>query len=191
MTPQQIIRTYLGIAGLYTLSVSLSWGINTLFLLDAGLDILETFLANAAFTLAMVACEIPTGVLVAPIIPALNDHELETILETVRVAGAQSVGYSLIRLPLEIKDLFIEWLHAHYPLKAEHVLNRLRDIHQGKLYDSTFGTRQKGSGPYAALIARRFEVASKRLEFPGLTPLDQTRFRPPNLNGQLSLFEGG
>ncbi len=132
---------------------------------------------------------IPTGVLVAPIIPALNDHEIENILETVHAAGALSAGYSLIRLPLEIKDLFIEWLETHYPLRSEHVLNRLRDLHNGKLYDSTFGTRQTGTGVFSDLVSSRFRLACKRLRFPGTPVLDRNKFRRPNPHGQLSLFD--
>ena len=134
---------------------------------------------------------IATGTLVAPIIPALNDHEIEEILETVHAAGARAAGYSLVRLPLEIKDLFVEWLETHYPLKAEHVLNRMRDLHGGKLYDANFGTRQTGTGAFAELIASRFRLATKRLGFPGIGTLDRTRFRPPNVTGQLDLFGAG
>ena len=90
---------------------------------------------------------------------------------------------------MEIKDLFIEWLETHYPLKTDHVLNRLRDLHNGKLYDSTFGTRQTGTGAFSDLVASRFRLASKRLEFPGTPVLDRNKFRRPNLNGQLSLFD--
>ena len=136
----------------------------------------------------LIAAGIPTGTLIAPIIPALNDHEIENILKTVRNAGALMADYSFLRLPLEIKDLFIEWLESHYPLKAEHVLNRLRDLHHGKLYDSTFGIRQKGSGAFSELVANRFKLATKRLGFPGMAELDRTSFRCPDVSGQLSLF---
>ncbi len=132
---------------------------------------------------------IPVGVLVAPVIPALNDPELESILDAARRSGATSAAYVMLRLPLEIKDLFQEWLVAHFPLRAEHVMNRMRDLHGGKEYDSTFGTRQRGTGVYAQLIARRFEVARERLGFPGLSPLDATRFQPPGRRPQLDLFE--
>ena len=134
---------------------------------------------------------IPTGTLVAPIIPALNDHEIEAILETVHAAGARAAGYCVVRLPLEIKDLFVEWLETHYPLKAEHVLNRMRDLHGGKLYDATFGTRQKGTGAFAELLASRFRLTVKRLGFPGIAALDRTKFRRPNVNEQLGLFDAG
>ena len=137
----------------------------------------------------LIQAGIPTGVLVAPIIPALNDHEMEDILGAVHNAGALAANYSLLRLPLEIKDLFVEWLEAHYPLKAQHVLNRLRDLHHGKLYDASFGTRQTGTGAFADLIANRFRLASKRLGFPGIAALDRSRFCPPNVTGQLSLFD--
>lgn len=134
---------------------------------------------------------VPTGVLLAPIIPALNDHEIEDILNAVRSAGALATSYSFLRLPLEVKELFIEWLQTHFPLKSEHVLNRLRDLHQGKLYDSTFGTRHEGSGPFSELVSQRFRLAVKRLNYPGIEPLDRSRFRRPNLNGQLGLFDAG
>ena len=134
---------------------------------------------------------IPTGTLVAPIIPALNDHEIEAILETVHAAGARAAGYCVVRLPLEIKDLFVEWLETHYPLKAEHVLNRMRDLHGGKLYDATFGTRQKGTGAFAELLASRFRLTVKRLGFPSIAALDRTKFRRPNVNEQLGLFDAG
>ena len=120
---------------------------------------------------------IPTGVLIAPIIPALNDHEIENILDAVHRAGALCASYSLVRLPLEIKDLFVEWLETHFPLKSEHVLNRLRDLHHGKLYDSTFGTRQKGTGVFSELLSQRFRLASTRLGFPGIAALERTSFR--------------
>ena len=106
---------------------------------------------------------IPTGVLAAPMIPALNDGELERILEAAAEAGAESAGYILLRLPLEIKELFEEWLEAHFPDRKDHVLNLLRQTRGGKLYDSTWGKRLKGEGVYAELLARRFALASKRL----------------------------
>ena len=132
---------------------------------------------------------IPTNVLLAPIIPGLNDHEIEDILDTARDAGATHAGYSLLRLPLEVESLFKQWLDSHFPLRSKHVLNRLRDLHEGKLYDSTFGHRQKGSGPFADLVSQRFRLAVKRLNFPGSAPLDCTRFSPPNANAQLGLFD--
>ena len=133
---------------------------------------------------------VPAGVLTSPMIPGLNDAELERILETAAAAGARSAGYVLLRLPLEIKDLFREWLEAHYPLKAGRVLSLVRDTRAGRLYDSAFGTRMRGTGPQAYLLRRRFEIACRRL---GLLreplPLDTSLFRvPPRAGDQIRLF---
>ncbi|MCK0195960.1 PA0069 family radical SAM protein [Ancylobacter sp. 6x-1] len=106
---------------------------------------------------------VPTAALVAPMIPAINDHELERILDAAAAAGADEAGYVMLRLPLEIRDLFKEWLIAHYPDKYRHVLSLVKELHGGKEYDSTFGQRMTGSGPYAWTIARRFEIAVERL----------------------------
>ncbi len=131
---------------------------------------------------------IPVNVLVAPVIPVLTDPEIESILERVRAAGACSANYVLLRLPLEVKDLFVDWLQAHFSLKAEHVMNRIRDVRGGKTNDAAFGLRQRGSGEYADLIARRFALAVKRLEFPGDPELDTSRFSPRTESDQLALF---
>ncbi len=101
--------------------------------------------------------------MVAPIIPAINDAEIETILERGRDAGATEAGYVLLRLPLEVRELFAEWLMAEYPDRAKRVFSILRTMRGGKDYDARWGVRMKGSGPYAALIARRFSMALKRL----------------------------
>ena len=93
-------------------------------------------------------------------IPALNDSELERILEASAAAGATSAGYILLRLPLELKELFPEWLEAHYPDKAAHVLSLMRQAHGGELYRSQFGERMRGTGPYAAILEKRFRVAA-------------------------------
>ena len=106
---------------------------------------------------------VPTGVMAAPIIPTLNDHELERILEQAAAAGARSAGYVLLRLPHELKDLFEEWLREHYPDRAGHVLSLIRQMHGGSLYDSTFHGRQRGAGPFAALLRARFERARRTL----------------------------
>jgi DNA repair photolyase len=140
---------------------------------------------------ALAAAGIPTAVMAAPMIPALNDMELERILEAARAAGARSAGYVLLRLPLELKTLFTEWLEAHFPGKAKHVLSLLAEAHGGRLYDSRWSVRQRGSGPYAELLRLRFERAVKRLGFDerGTHPLDTTLFRPPPRAGdQLALF---
>jgi DNA repair photolyase len=106
---------------------------------------------------------VPTAVIVAPIIPAINDAEIEAILARANAMGARDAGYVLLRLPLEVRELFAEWLGAHYPGKLKHVLSLLRASHEGKLYDSKFGARMTGSGPYAWMIGRRFEAAAARL----------------------------
>ena len=133
---------------------------------------------------------VPTGVLAAPMIPGLNDAELESILEKAGRAGARSAGYILLRLPLEIADLFGEWLQAHAPLKADRVTALMRQTRDGKLYDSAFGRRMRGSGHYAELLQQRFAVACKRL---GLNErrydMDKSQFRaPPRKGDQLDLF---
>jgi DNA repair photolyase len=134
---------------------------------------------------------VPVGVLASPLIPAINDGELEKILEAAYAAGARHAGWILVRLPLEIKDLFEEWLRAHFPDRAERVLELIKQTRGGKLYDATWGTRMSGTGPYAALIEKRFEVACARLGFDATErfPLDTSQFKPPERNPrQLPLF---
>jgi len=133
---------------------------------------------------------VPAGVMFAPVIPALNDDELEAVLGKAAEAGAQSAGYVLLRLPLEIKDLFREWLEANEPGRARHVMSLIRQMRGGKDYDSQWHTRMKGTGPYAEMIAKRFRLAVKRL---GLNrehvPLVLNRFeRPRALGEQLALL---
>ena len=133
---------------------------------------------------------IPTAVMVAPIIPAINDAEVERILDAAADAGVTEAGYVMLRLPLEIKDLFREWLGEHFPDKQKHVISLVRDLHGGKDYDATFGKRQTGTGPYAWSIGRRFELACRRL---GLNRrrnrLTTALFKPPSRKGnQLDLF---
>ncbi len=115
---------------------------------------------------------IPTGVMVAPVIPALNDPEIESILDAAKDAGVSEAGYVLLRLPLELKDLFREWLEAEFPDRANRVLHLLQSMHGGKDYVAEFGQRQKGTGPYAQQIALRFRLALKR------TGLNERRTRP-------------
>src|SRR5580704_5152450 len=140
---------------------------------------------------ALAKAGIPTGVLSAPMIPALNDAEMEDILAAARAAGAVTAGYTMLRLPLELKDLFKEWLEQHVPNKASHVLSLVAQSHGGKLYDSTWSKRQVGYGPYADMLNMRFDRACRRL---GLNrryteQLDVTLFRPPSQRGdQLALF---
>lgn len=135
---------------------------------------------------------IPAGVMVAPIIPALNDAEIEKILAGAAYAGAREANFVILRLPLEIRDLFVEWLNAHVPDKAGHVMSLIRQMRGGKDYDSAWGGRQIGTGPYAWQIARRFEIATKRL---GLgqraregTMLDGSQFLVPGRGRQLALL---
>ena len=139
----------------------------------------------------LAAAGVPTGVMAAPMIPALNDHEMEKILQTARQAGAQIASYILLRLPLEIKDLFVEWLEVHAPDKARHVMSLIRDTRNGKAYEAEFGSRMQGTGEYAALLKKRFGIASRRLGYDAIErfELDTSQFRPPLArDGQLSLF---
>ncbi|HEX6980090.1 MAG TPA: PA0069 family radical SAM protein [Alphaproteobacteria bacterium] len=138
----------------------------------------------------LAAAGVPVGVMVAPIIPVLNDREMESILAAAHDAGATSAAYVLLRLPFEIKDLFTEWLETHAPLKAKHVLSLVRDVRGGRLNDPNFGTRMRGDGPYAELIAKRFRLACTRLGLGGRDwSFDTTRFRvPPAPGDQLTLL---
>jgi len=134
---------------------------------------------------------IPVAVLAAPLIPALNDSEVERILDAAKAAGASEAGYVTLRLPLEVADLFREWLVAHYPDKARHILSLVRQMHGGRDYDPAFGKRQKGEGPYAWTLGRRFEIAARRLGLGGRgLKLTTDLFRRPQMAGQqLSLFD--
>jgi DNA repair photolyase len=131
------------------------------------------------------AAGIPTTVMVAPVIPALTDHELEAILEAAAAAGARRAGYVLLRLPYEIKDLFREWLAEHYPDRAAHVMSLIRDMRGGRDNDPRFGTRMRGTGPYAQLLGNRFRLACRRLRLNSepRTPLSTALFRPPGPSG--------
>jgi DNA repair photolyase len=136
------------------------------------------------------AAGVPTAVMVAPIIPALTDQEIERILAAGTAAGASSAGYVLLRLPHEVKELFEDWLSAHAPGRAAHVLSLVRQCRGGRLYDATFGRRMRGEGPYAQLIERRFAAAKRRL---GLAvesrPLRTDLFvAPAREGGQLRLL---
>lgn len=131
---------------------------------------------------ALADAGVPVRVMAAPMIPFVNDHELEQILEAGAAAGATTASRVLLRLPWELKGLFEEWLHAHFPDRAGRVLACLRQCHGGNLYSARWGERMRGSGPWADLLASRFAVACRRL---GLTageataPLDTSAFRPP------------
>ena len=139
---------------------------------------------------ALAAAGVPAMVMAAPMIPGLNDHELEAILERAAAAGAAHAGYILLRLPLEIKDLFREWLAAHYPDRAARVEALIRETRRGALYVDRYGERMRGSGRYADLIGQRFRLASRRLGLDPAPPrLDTGRFRrPQSSDGQLRLL---
>ena len=133
---------------------------------------------------------VPVGVLVAPVIPAITDHEMENILDAARRAGASRAGYVLLRLPHEVKTLFREWLAAHYPDRAKHVMSLINQARGGKDYDSEFGTRMRGTGAYADLLRTRFELARRKLGFDDSRErhdLPTHLFRPPTASAQLTL----
>ncbi|MBK8993692.1 MAG: PA0069 family radical SAM protein [Gammaproteobacteria bacterium] len=127
---------------------------------------------------ALTETGVPVGVLVAPVIPMINDAELEAILAASADAGARKAAWILLRLPWEVRELFREWLQCHYPERAEHVMSLIRQSREGRENDPRFGSRMRGSGPYADLIARRFTVAARRcgLAGEGWPALDCTRF---------------
>jgi len=127
------------------------------------------------------AAGVPVGVMFAPAIPWVNDHELEAVLEAARTAGADSAGYVLLRLPHEVAPLFRDWLQAHLPDRAAHVMSTLRQMRGGRDYESTFGTRMGGRGQHADLFAQRFALAYRRCGYADArpAPLDCTCFRVP------------
>ncbi|MGE0596506.1 MAG: PA0069 family radical SAM protein [Hyphomonadaceae bacterium] len=140
---------------------------------------------------ALTDARVPTTVMVAPIIPGINDGEIEAILTEAARAGATSAGYVVLRLPLEIKDLFREWLSTHFPDRQTRVMTLVRQMRGGRDYDPEWGKRQRGEGPYAKLIADRFHSACRRLGLNRETrQLDCTQFRPPADRGpQRDLFD--
>lgn len=128
---------------------------------------------------------VPTGVMFAPVIPMVNDAELEAVLTAAREAGASSAGYVLVRLPHELKAMFRDWLREHLPERAEHVMSLIRQSRGGADYDASFGKRMRGAGVFADLIARRFAIAHRKLGFEGGRErrLDGTQFVPPGSTG--------
>jgi DNA repair photolyase len=139
---------------------------------EARLRVIET-LARAG---------VQVGVMIAPVIPALTDHELESILERAAASGAERAAYTLLRLPYEVKDLFREWLAAHYPDRAQHVMSLVRAMRNGRDNDPCFGSRMRGAGPFADLLHARFTLACKRLGLAhdrGLGDLNVGAFAPP------------
>ncbi|WP_349437540.1 PA0069 family radical SAM protein [Pararhizobium sp. A13] len=139
---------------------------------------------------ALTEAGIPATVMMAPVIPALNDHEIERVLDSGKTAGATHASYVLLRLPLEVSPLFRDWLLRNYPDRYRHVMSLVRSMRGGKDYDAEFGKRMKGAGPYAWQIGRRFELAAKRLELNvAKRPLNCDLFVPPLGTGvQLSLL---
>jgi DNA repair photolyase len=138
----------------------------------------------------LVKAGVPASALVAPVIPAINDAEIERILEAIAETGVRHAGYVLLRLPLELKDLFREWLIENFPDRYRHVINLIRETRGGKDYDSSWGKRQTGSGPIAWMIGRRFEVACERLGFNSTSVKTTTEhFKPQRPSAeQLDLF---
>ena len=142
---------------------------------------------------ALADAGIPAGVMVAPVVPFLNDHEIEALVAAAAAHGAQRCAYILMRLPYEVKTLFREWLERHYPLKAAHVMSRVQALRGGKDNDPEFGSRMRGSGEFAKLLAQRFDVACKKA---GLNQArrgecirrDTTQFRVPGVMKQGDLF---
>lgn len=138
--------------------------------------------ARLAAMRELAAAGVPVSVLVAPLIPAVNDHEIEAILEAVADHGVRQAHYVFLRLPHEVLPLFVEWLETHFPDRAEHVMSLVRQSSGGREYDARFGIRQTGRGPYAEMLAARFRTATRRL---GLEPgryqdrLDCTSFEAP------------
>jgi DNA repair photolyase len=138
----------------------------------------------------LVAAGVPASVMVAPVIPALNDAEIERILDSAAAIGVKEAGYVLLRLPLEVRDLFREWLMANFPDRYRHVFKLIRETRGGKDYDSTWGKRMSGGGPIAWMIGRRFELACEKLGFNKTrTRLSTEHFDPPRqVPAQLTLF---
>ncbi|MEX2517309.1 MAG: PA0069 family radical SAM protein [Gammaproteobacteria bacterium] len=136
------------------------------------------------------AVGIPTGVMFAPVIPAINDMELEQVLEAASAAGVQQAGYVMLRLPVEVKTLFREWLDAHYPDRARHVMSLVNQIRDGRDNDSEFGSRMQGQGVFAELIKNRFRKTCQKLALnKNAVKLDCSQFMPPEKNKQqMSLF---
>jgi DNA repair photolyase len=137
---------------------------------------------------------VPCGVMVAALIPALNDKTMEQVLEAAASAGAEEAAYVIMRLPHELKELFKEWLAEHYPQRAEHVISIVRQMRGGKENDPQFGSRMTGVGNFADLIEKRFDIACRRFGLNGhgagrkRPELDCSLFQRPSLSGQMALF---
>jgi DNA repair photolyase len=139
---------------------------------------------------ALAKAGVPVGVLVAPVIPGLTDHELESILEAAAAHGATSAHWIMLRLPREVAPLFRDWLEAHHPLRAAHVMSLVNQVRGGRDNDPRFGARMRGHGEFADVIGKRFALAAKRLHLnESRSALDTTIFRPPRAaSPQLDLF---
>jgi DNA repair photolyase len=146
-------------------------------------------IARLAAVRELRASGVPVGVLAAPMIPAVNDSELEEILQRSAEAGATYAGYVLLRLPLEVAELFRQWLDTHLPDRAAHVMSLMRDTHGGAESSSAFGHRMRGQGAWAGLLRDRFRLACRRygLATGAGTPPDTSLFRPPPRGGQMGL----
>ncbi len=133
---------------------------------------------------------VPVGVLVAPIIPALNEKDVEAIIERAAVNGANSIGYTCIRLPHELKQLFREWLELHYPDRAAHIISLIQQMNGGKDYDANFATRMRGQGVFADIIRKRVQVATRKagLDRAWDTVLDTSQFIPPRVASRKASF---
>ena len=139
----------------------------------------------------LTAAAVPTGLLLAPIIPAINDHEIEAIVAASASAGAVGAGYVLLRLPHELRELFVEWLKTHFPDRASHVMSLLKQMRGGRANDPRFHHRQVGAGPLAELIAKRFHAASRKAGLEGRSAIQLNTdgfVAPPAGSGQLSLL---
>ena len=136
------------------------------------------------------AARVPVGVMAAPIIPFINDAELESIVDAAVAAGARSANYIVVRLPLEVAGMFRDWLDVHFPDRAQKVMHIINDMRGGKDYDAKFGTRMRGEGVFAQLLKQRFDSVLRGTGLSGRTrpPLTTTLFAPPQLGPQLSLF---
>ncbi|MDX1803023.1 MAG: PA0069 family radical SAM protein [Alcanivorax sp.] len=134
---------------------------------------------------------VPVTVLVAPLIPFINDHELEDIIAQVSQAGATSAAYVVLRLPHEVGELWQEWLQEHYPERADKIMSVMKDLHGGSIYDSRWHVRHSGQGPWAQLLRQRFDSACRHQGLQGreTLALDTTAFRPPGPHGQLALWD--
>lgn len=137
---------------------------------------------------ALAKAGVPVGIMIGPVLPGLTEHEIPAILESVASAGAQSAHYTMLRLPYGVKDLFRTWLEEHYPDRAAKVLNRVREMRDGQLNDSEFGTRMTGTGFYADQIARIFDLYKKRYHLNRRHSLSTTSFRRNARDPQLSFF---